>query len=117
MSGISGGRWKRGLWWNCEPTSLPKGRGWKPSTYGCARQRSTRRVERPCGYVVDKRASERMNIQNTGEAEHHPDWWTGPGEAVRTIVFDDDRRYAVPDHQNALRGQVAVFSGSRPAPP
>ena len=38
-----GGRWKRGLWWNCEPTSLPKGRGWKPSTYGCARQRSTRR--------------------------------------------------------------------------
>ena len=36
------GGWKRGLWWNCEPTSQPKGRGWKPSTYGCARQRSTR---------------------------------------------------------------------------
>ena len=36
------GGWKRGLRWNCEPTSQPKGRGWKPSTYGCARQRSTR---------------------------------------------------------------------------
>ena len=72
-------------------------------------------VEGPCGYV-DKCASERMNIQNTGVSEHHPDWWTGPGEAVRTIVFDDDRRYAVPDHQNALTDQVAAFSGSRSAP-
>ena len=25
------GGWKRGLWRNCEPTSQPKGRGWKPS--------------------------------------------------------------------------------------
>jgi hypothetical protein len=32
-----GGSEKRGLWWNCEPTSQPKGRGWKPSTCGCAR--------------------------------------------------------------------------------
>ena len=38
-----GGGWKRGLWRNCEPTSQPKGRGWKPSAYGCARQCPTRR--------------------------------------------------------------------------
>ena len=30
------------LWRNCAPTSQPKGRGWKPSAYGCARQRPTR---------------------------------------------------------------------------
>ena len=29
-------------------------------------------------------------------------------------MFDDDCRYAVPDHQNALTDQVAVFSGSPP---
>ena len=23
------------LWWKCEPTSQPKGRGWKPSTCRC----------------------------------------------------------------------------------
>ena len=28
---LGGGGWKRGLWRNCEPTSQPKGRGWKPS--------------------------------------------------------------------------------------
>ena len=33
------------LWWNCAPTPQPKGRGWKPSTYGCARQCPTRRNE------------------------------------------------------------------------
>ena len=42
MSGILGGGWKRGQWWNCEPTPQPKGRGWKPSTYRCARQCPTR---------------------------------------------------------------------------
>ena len=26
--GSQGGLWKRGLWWNCEPTSQPKGRDW-----------------------------------------------------------------------------------------
>ncbi len=35
---FQGGRWNRGLRWNCAPTPQPKGRGWKPSTYGCARQ-------------------------------------------------------------------------------
>ena len=30
------------LWRNCAPTSQPKGRGWKPSAYGCARQCPTR---------------------------------------------------------------------------
>ena len=44
MSGILGGGWKRGLWWNCEPTPQPKGRGWKPSTYRCARQCPTRQT-------------------------------------------------------------------------
>ena len=39
-----GGGWKRDLWWNCAPTPQPKGRGWKPSTYGCARQCPTRRT-------------------------------------------------------------------------
>ena len=37
------GGWKRDLWRNCAPTSQPKGRGWKPSVYGCARQCPTRR--------------------------------------------------------------------------
>ena len=60
-----GERWKRGLWWNCEPTSLPKGRGWKPFTYGRARQRSTRRVESACGNV-DNFAFSCMIMQNTG---------------------------------------------------
>src|SRR5439155_4435878 len=36
------GGWKRGPGWNCEPTSQPKGRDWKPSTYRRARQCSTR---------------------------------------------------------------------------
>ena len=44
MSGILGGGWKRGLWWNCEPTPQPKGRGWKPSTYRCARQCPTQQT-------------------------------------------------------------------------
>ena len=39
-----GGGWKRGQWWNCEPTPQPKGRGWKPSTYRCARQCPTRQA-------------------------------------------------------------------------
>ena len=48
--GISGGGgWKRGLRWNCEPTSQPKGRGWKPSAYGCARQCSTQRTQPKAG--------------------------------------------------------------------
>ena len=38
------GGWKRGQWWNCEPTPQPKGRGWKPSTYRCARQCPTRQA-------------------------------------------------------------------------
>ena len=46
ISGGGGGGWKRGLWRNCEPTSQPKGRGWKPSAYGCARQCSTQ--QRTC---------------------------------------------------------------------
>ena len=45
MSGILGGDWKRGLWWNCEPIPQPKGRGWKPSTYRCARQCPTRQTK------------------------------------------------------------------------
>lgn len=36
------GGWKRGPGWKCEPTSQPKGRDWKPSTYRRARQCSTR---------------------------------------------------------------------------
>ena len=37
-----GGGWKRGLWRNCDPSLQPKGQGWKPSAYGCARQCPTR---------------------------------------------------------------------------
>ena len=63
---LRGGRWKRGLWWNCEPTSLPKGRGWKPSTYGCAHQRSTQRGVTACG-TVDKFAASGQD-EPTGRA-------------------------------------------------
>ena len=53
-----GGGWKRGLWRNCEPTSQPKGRGWKPSAYGCARQCSTQQSDETSdGYGFDFRFS------------------------------------------------------------
>ena len=56
-----GGGWKRGLWRNCEPTSQPKGRGWKPSAYGCARQCSTqRRVVGPLERSVQGGGSRRL---------------------------------------------------------
>ena len=42
MSGMRGGFRKRELRWNGDPTPQSKGRGSKPSTYGCARRISTR---------------------------------------------------------------------------
>ena len=62
-----GGRWKRGLWWNCEPTSLPKGRGWKPSTYGCAHQRSTQRGRLPVDLWIS-RAGDRLGSVPAGRS-------------------------------------------------
>ena len=40
---FQGGRWNRGLWWNCAPTRNRKSGIGQASTYGCARQRPTRR--------------------------------------------------------------------------
>jgi hypothetical protein len=52
--GSQGGLWKRGPWWNCEPTPQSKERGWKPSTYRRARHNSIPTV------AADKAAIQRV---------------------------------------------------------
>ena len=109
--GLGGGGWKRGLWWSCEPTSQPKGRGWKPSTYGCARQCPTRKGRAGVGPPVGENLT-------FGPSPPAP-----PGQPhINLLFYQQVRRRLMPwnssfglgwlDHGNIEQGSVLVLTDS-----